>query len=149
MKWCSTCKKWQPKDEFGKDASRCLESERERARRYRKANPDKKREQNHRYYVTNKTLHQERDLRRRARKADAETDGHTMAELSESWNERDFYGCYWCGADLADGFHVDHVIPLSRGGPHTVHNLVPACPECNLSKGDKMPITEWSPPDHE
>lgn len=29
---------------------------------------------------------------------------------------------------------LDHVVPLSRGGPHTVANLVPACLRCNRSK---------------
>lgn len=29
---------------------------------------------------------------------------------------------------------LDHVEPLSLGGPHTVENLVPACLSCNRSK---------------
>ena len=34
--------------------------------------------------------------------------------------------------------HVDHVIPLSRGGMHTASNLAISCSRCNLSKGTKL-----------
>lgn len=48
--------------------------------------------------------------------------------------------CWWCGADL-DGkvWHVDHLVPLSRGGPNTKDNIVIACAECNLKKQALMP----------
>lgn len=38
---------------------------------------------------------------------------------------------------------LDHVFPLARGGRHTIGNLLPACPSCNASKGNKT-LTEWS-----
>jgi 5-methylcytosine-specific restriction endonuclease McrA len=47
--------------------------------------------------------------------------------------------CYWCGIKLKSDFHLDHVVPLSKGGSHTAYNLVAACSACNLSKGAKMP----------
>jgi 5-methylcytosine-specific restriction endonuclease McrA len=34
--------------------------------------------------------------------------------------------------------HVDHVVPLARGGTHTRDNLATACPSCNISKGTKL-----------
>ena len=40
--------------------------------------------------------------------------------------------CYYCGTD--GPMHMEHMIPLSRGGTHTADNVVPACPTCNLSK---------------
>lgn len=36
-----------------------------------------------------------------------------------------------------DKLTIDHVIPLSRGGPNTINNIVPACQSCNSKKGDK------------
>jgi hypothetical protein len=34
-------------------------------------------------------------------------------------------------------FHVEHVIPQSKGGESTVQNLALACPGCNLHKADR------------
>ena len=34
-------------------------------------------------------------------------------------------------------FHIEHIIPRSRGGSNEVDNLAHACPSCNLSKSDR------------
>ena len=47
--------------------------------------------------------------------------------------------CTYCGAKSA---HVDHVIPLVKGGSHSIGNLTGACARCNLSKGSKF-VMEW------
>lgn len=47
--------------------------------------------------------------------------------------------CWWCGKDLNGAYHVDHRIPLAKGGSNGPDNLCIACPKCNLSKGAKMP----------
>lgn len=55
--------------------------------------------------------------------------------------ERDGDQCQYCGA--TDGpFHLDHIIPWSRGGEHLIENLVVACATCNMAKRDKTP-DEW------
>lgn len=66
----------------------------------------------------------------------------------ESWQrlkpivkKRDGTICQYCGHPAPDG-HVDHKIPLSRGGTDSLDNLVWACPDCNLSKSNKTP-QEW------
>lgn len=51
--------------------------------------------------------------------------------------------CRYCNAKLTK-FHVDHFIPLSRGGMNSPENLVLSCPTCNFRKGAKMPW-EWMP----
>lgn len=44
--------------------------------------------------------------------------------------------CFYCGCGLDfDNFHADHFYPKSFGGKQK-NNLVPACPDCNLSKGN-------------
>lgn len=48
--------------------------------------------------------------------------------------------CHWCGTPTAkDGRHVDHIVPLRRGGPHAAENLCCSCPRCNCSKRDSLP----------
>ena len=34
---------------------------------------------------------------------------------------------------------IDHIIPLSRGGAHSVLNCACACRKCNGDKGNSMP----------
>lgn len=51
--------------------------------------------------------------------------------------------CYWCKRKLTK-YHVDHVIPVSRGGSNGPENIVIACPYCNRSKGNKT-LDEWLP----
>lgn len=51
--------------------------------------------------------------------------------------------CWYCGIDTRDPemgfpkFHVDHILPLSKGGDYSYDNLVPACSRCNTWKADK------------
>ena len=47
-----------------------------------------------------------------------------------------------CGEDLNNGYHLDHVQPLAKGGSNTDDNCQLLAPICNLSKGAKCPI-EW------
>jgi 5-methylcytosine-specific restriction endonuclease McrA len=51
--------------------------------------------------------------------------------------------CRYCDGALTK-FHVDHFIPLARGGSNGPENLVLSCPSCNCSKGAKLPW-EWMP----
>lgn len=47
--------------------------------------------------------------------------------------------CASCGNT---GEHIDHIIPVSRGGRHSIGNLQMLCAKCNLSKNNKLSI-EW------
>lgn len=52
--------------------------------------------------------------------------------------------CAYCGCELGDKWHVDHLAPIYRGcendceishrGNDEIDNLMPACVSCNLSK---------------
>ena len=55
------------------------------------------------------------------------------------------YKCKYCLDDVTDGYHLDHVIPVAKGGPATKENIVAACGWCNQSKGDKILYKEWIP----
>lgn len=71
----------------------------------------------------------------------AEDYGVTHVEYSRldiliRWKNR----CAYCTA-MAE--HLDHVVPLSKGGTDTEDNMVPACAGCNLSKGAKT-LAAWA-----
>ena len=53
--------------------------------------------------------------------------------------KRDHYQCKICGTSEKEGakLHVDHIIPISKGGETTLNNLQTLCESCNLGKGDE------------
>lgn len=52
--------------------------------------------------------------------------------------QRDNFKCVYCGRTGEDTeLHIDHKIPVKKGGKNTLDNLVTACCDCNLGKGTK------------
>lgn len=62
------------------------------------------------------------------------TGSHTAADVALLYKDQDGR-CLYCGCSIAAGYHVDHMIPIARGGSNDPENLALACPGCNLSKG--------------
>ncbi len=58
-------------------------------------------------------------------------EGYVVFELCEGI-------CGICGDPILEDFHVDHIIPLSRGGEHSYANTQAAHPLCNIKKGNKL-----------
>lgn len=55
----------------------------------------------------------------------------------------DGWRCAYCDRSLAYGeIHIDHIIPLSKGGTNDFENLALSCKPCNLHKGARTP-EEW------
>lgn len=53
---------------------------------------------------------------------------------------RDGHRCQYCGSvRAARELNVDHVTPVSLGGPSTWENVVCCCIPCNRRKGNRMP----------
>lgn len=54
---------------------------------------------------------------------------------------RDNRVCYLCGKACEPAeIHLDHVVPLSKGGVHSPGNVRVACASCNIRKGaDLLP----------
>lgn len=49
------------------------------------------------------------------------------------------FRCNHCRGDLrVVGYHVDHVLPVSKGGTNDANNLQLLCPKCNLRKGARV-----------
>jgi 5-methylcytosine-specific restriction endonuclease McrA len=145
--------------------------QRERKQRYKEANREiliEKRRLNHvknqerdnqlnrEWYARNKDVHREagRQWRKnnreqsracinryRARKVSAP--GSYSADDVKLQYAAQRGKCWWCGKKVGTTYHVDHVIPLRRGGTNYPENIVIACPPCNSSKRDKLP-QEWA-----
>ena len=53
---------------------------------------------------------------------------------------RDNSQCQYCANYfMQDKLTIDHVLPRSKGGKNTWHNLVTACKKCNQKKGSRTP----------
>jgi 5-methylcytosine-specific restriction endonuclease McrA len=74
---------------------------------------------------------------RRARMADIVTERFTYQEIFE----RDGGRCRYCGRVLDPAkWHLDHIIPVSAGGPHIRANVCASCPACNMWKKDRLGV---------
>lgn len=95
---------------------------------YRANNPDKVATWKRKDRLLNKARVHANNAMRRAKTATPIT-----PEIKEIYALRDFYKAM----SLGESFHVDHIIPVAKGGLHVVENLrvIPAI--CNLRKGTK------------
>ena len=77
----------------------------------------------------------QRVMRRNARKLDA----------TPAWGSPEAIKAIYCRAaelTLETGVphHVDHIVPLAKGGQHVASNIQILCPTCNVRKSAKDPI---------
>lgn len=72
------------------------------------------------------------EQRRRAAKRNVEYEYFSKSDVLEKWGNH----CFYCNGDFE---HIDHYIPLSKGGSHTLDNVRPSCASCNQKKYVKMP----------
>jgi hypothetical protein len=51
--------------------------------------------------------------------------------------KRDGFTCQYCGKRPPNTvLHLDHIIPVSKGGDNKTENLITACVDCNLGKSN-------------
>lgn len=99
-----------------------------RNNKYRLENPEKVKKWKRKDRIENKSRILADNAKRRSLQQ-----GETSKKIEQLYALRDFY----ISMSLGDNFHVDHIIPLSRGGKHIFDNLqvIPAID--NLRKGAK------------
>lgn len=109
------------------------------SRRWKENNKERYRA-NHREWTKNNAEH----VRNYNRMRRAHARGATIQDFSDEqlMQRMSVYGfkCAYC--DEGNFEHIDHVIPLSKGGKHCLANLRPACAPCNLSKHNKS-LKDW------
>ncbi len=63
------------------------------------------------------------------------------ASLRQRVVERDQYRCVYCQTardNSGQKFHIDHIVPISKGGVTTLDNLCTACFSCNSHKQARL-----------
>lgn len=94
-------------------------------------------------YLDNRQYYLDKADKRRALKQGAKI-GVIPYNALQQLAELQDYLCGICGEYLegelvGSYFHKDHIIPLTRGGLHSMSNLQATHASCNLSKGNKLP----------
>jgi len=95
------------------------------------------------WYAQHPEWIQEKTERRRTARTEAPLNDLTAAQWEEIKNAYD-HRCVYCGRKMKR-LTQDHITPLSKGGSHTLANVVPACQSCNSKKHAKAPLVPVQP----
>ena len=119
---------------------------REYARRFQEANPGAMQKYLRDFHRRNpgKASEYGRARQARERAAYSEPFPADWFDYLREWQEG---RCYLCGVEFGEGakMEYDHVIPVSRGGPHSPRNVLLACARCNRRKHARIvpEALEW------
>lgn len=159
VKTCSKCGETKPAGDFQQKSRRCRDCRSQYCREWRAKNEEHHRAYDRAYYAANKQRlsatwkayyaknadrlrenhrdwlrthpdagRQHKQIRRARQLSSPAIERISRAAL---W-ERDGGKCHICGKRCdPNDWHADHLIPLSRGGAHTMNNLAVAHPSCN------------------
>ena len=95
------------------------------------------------YYQKHKAYYKAKAVIRKARLAAASVNLKSILSFVERTKAKPFAICYYCEARVpSDKIHFDHIIPLSKGGQHSVENICVSCSACNQEKHNKS-IQAW------
>lgn len=118
-----------------RERNRAAIAEYDRARR--SENPEALRA----YYRDNKARFDHHRRQRQARLRGA-PGSHTAEEVARMIEDQGGL-CAYCECSLEGGFHVDHMLPISRRGTNDWSNIAVTCPLCNWSKNNKTTEEYW------
>jgi HNH endonuclease len=104
-------------------------------------NPERVKARNKRWQDKNRDAVRSFTRNYRAKKK-AAAGFHTGEDIKDLFQSQNGICACGCGASLSDGYDVDHIIPVSRGGDNWPSNLQLLTPTCNKSKNDKT-MEEW------
>ena len=109
---------------------------------YQQHSRERQLRQFHWRYMIDKSFrlyHRSKSKRRKAQQRGSTTLMLSPDQLWRRWVEFD-HCCAYCGID--GDMHIEHVIPISKGGEHHLGNIVPTCQRCNYSKSI-APVERW------
>jgi hypothetical protein len=147
MNFCKPCNSARQKTSYLKniEKNRALAKERYQknkdkfkkiAKIYRLNNREKIKKSLSKWASNNKDVMRLHRAKRKAVTRGATAKKITKKEITRIKNS----ACIYCGKK--ENIQIEHVVPISRGGLHSIGNIASACAPCNQSKKDKY-ITEW------
>ena len=108
-------------------------------KKWRENNKERINEKSKAYYATPKGKAVARAVHKRRKCAIKNTEMIVTSEELVDIVENANNVCYWCNKKIVGTEHIDHYIPLAKGGKHSIDNMVVSCAKCNQSKGAKSP----------
>ena len=114
------------------------EANRARAKAWREANPERYAELNKKWRAENKSVVLGLIHARRARQHNS-GGRYTKADIDRIYTAQRGK-CAGCRANVGKKFHVDHIIPIAKGGDNSARNIQIMCAPCNLRKSASDPI---------
>lgn len=147
-KFLERAKKWNQSNKHRKKKYRQVNKERifENRKEYYQANKERIAVKHKKYRQSEhgKAMLYTHSLKRRSRNHKVTFKPHERMEILI----RDNWTCQCCGVKVhdeskgnwntPDKAHIDHIIPISKGGDSTPINLRTTCRTCNLTKRDKQ-----------
>jgi len=116
-----------------KNYTKCLEM----TQAWKEANPGRRKTMQAEYLQRNLDKHRINQHNRNARKRKA--GGHLSSGLAGRLLIAQRGLCACCGASLAAGYDLDHIMPVRLGGENVDSNIQLLTPRCNRRKGGKHP----------
>ena len=118
-------------------------------------NKEKEKTNQKEWYVQNKTKHYENGQKWRANNKEKTSQHRSKRRALVNGSKVHYTAkdvtrvyhhhrgrCFYCGEKISKNYHIEHIIPLSRGGSNGCGNITIACIVCNSKKGQKY-IMEW------
>jgi 5-methylcytosine-specific restriction endonuclease McrA len=116
-------------------------------KKYYNSNKEKVLARHKSYYKNNVDVYRRAKSRRRAKERNNGFEKYTLNQVLETYGTL----CHICSKDIdmtaprgvgvpgwEMGLHIDHIIPISKGGPDTLSNVKPAHGICNITKNAEI-----------
>jgi 5-methylcytosine-specific restriction endonuclease McrA len=146
---CKDCKRKGNRITMAKWREKNPEEHRKRNKLIRHSNPAKTRLQRAARYQKNKAaenksarnyyrLNPEKSRQSASLRKRKVTDSGLFVVTTKELKRLYSSSCYVCGSNYR--IEVDHIVPIAKGGRHSIGNLGSLCRACNRSKSDKFLI---------